>query len=126
ISPTSLSYCIQLLIHPQRPHCLSRTADHPRAPRTFPTRRSSDLTSVAITSATGTETVLVNRSVAAADCATLTAYCRMETNRIPGDRKSTRLNSSHVKISYAVFCLKKNTSKNRHNGPQPESDRRPR
>src|SRR5690606_41821981 len=28
-----------------------------------------------------------------------------------GDRKSTRLNSSHVKISYAVFCLKKKTSK---------------
>src|SRR5690625_924434 len=26
---------------------------------------------------------------------------------IPGDRKSTRLNSSHVAISYAVFCLKK-------------------
>src|SRR3712207_9097566 len=25
-----------------------------------------------------------------------------------GDRKSTRLNSSHVNISYAVFCLKKN------------------
>src|SRR5690606_41560926 len=25
------------------------------------------------------------------------------------DRKSTRLNSSHVKIWYAVFCLKKNT-----------------
>src|SRR5690606_41716531 len=28
-----------------------------------------------------------------------------------GDRKSTRLNSSHVKISYAVFCLKKKTGK---------------
>src|SRR5437868_12127364 len=27
-----------------------------------------------------------------------------------GDRKSTRLNSSHVSISYAVFCLKKKTS----------------
>src|SRR5207302_10169597 len=27
--------------------------------------------------------------------------------RSAGDRKSTRLNSSHVKISYAVFCLKK-------------------
>src|SRR5690606_41418451 len=27
------------------------------------------------------------------------------------DRKSTRLNSSHVKISYAVFCLKKKTIK---------------
>src|SRR5690606_34049182 len=26
---------------------------------------------------------------------------------LTGDRKSTRLNSSHVKISYAVFCLKK-------------------
>src|SRR5690606_41960082 len=32
------------------------------------------------------------------------------TRPVPGrdrDRKSTRLNSSHVKISYAVFCLKK-------------------
>src|SRR5690606_39916149 len=28
------------------------------------------------------------------------------------DRKSTRLNSSHVKISYAVFCLKKKISAN--------------
>src|SRR5207302_9755150 len=28
------------------------------------------------------------------------------------DRKSTRLNSSHVKISYAVFCLKKKTNTN--------------
>src|SRR5690554_7300236 len=27
--------------------------------------------------------------------------------RRSGDRKSTRLNSSHVRISYAVFCLKK-------------------
>src|SRR5436309_12486752 len=27
------------------------------------------------------------------------------------DRKSTRLNSSHVKISYAVFCLKKKSDK---------------
>src|SRR5690606_40553098 len=27
------------------------------------------------------------------------------------DRKSTRLNSSHVKISYAVFCSKKKTTK---------------
>src|SRR5437870_10789923 len=31
-----------------------------------------------------------------------------------GDRKSTRLNSSHVAISYAVFCLKK---KNKINKP---------
>src|SRR5690606_39716303 len=33
------------------------------------------------------------------------------------DRKSTRLNSSHVKISYAVFCLKKKKKeqKSKHN-----------
>src|SRR5687768_18287912 len=30
---------------------------------------------------------------------------------LPGDRKSTRLNSSHGYISYAVFCLKKKKSK---------------
>src|SRR5690554_6810051 len=30
-----------------------------------------------------------------------------------GDRKSTRLNSSHVRISYAVFCLKKKTAGDR-------------
>src|SRR3712207_7574555 len=29
--------------------------------------------------------------------------------RLPLDRKSTRLNSSHANISYAVFCLKKKT-----------------
>src|SRR3989442_8676443 len=37
--------------------------------------------------------------------------------RCPGetcsDRKSTRLNSSHVRISYAVFCLKKKTKRTR-------------
>src|SRR5215475_15323230 len=31
--------------------------------------------------------------------------------RMARDRKSTRLNSSHVKISYAVFCLKKKKKK---------------
>src|SRR2546430_1039161 len=30
--------------------------------------------------------------------------------RVPADRKSTRLNSSHSQISYAVFCLKKQTT----------------
>src|SRR2546422_2825648 len=32
-------------------------------------------------------------------------------DQLPGDRKSTRLNSSHGYISYAVFCLKKKKSK---------------
>src|SRR2546426_7954213 len=35
------------------------------------------------------------------------AYCFLG-----GDRKSTRLNSSHLVISYAVFCLKKKKDKN--------------
>src|SRR3712207_7438690 len=36
---------------------------------------------------------------------------RLMMKAVPGlDRKSTRLNSSHANISYAVFCLKKNIS----------------
>src|SRR5699024_12274681 len=34
-----------------------------------------------------------------------------ETETVWKDRKSTRLNSSHVSISYAVFCLKKKKNK---------------
>src|SRR3712207_7444239 len=33
------------------------------------------------------------------------------------DRKSTRLNSSHAKISYAVFCLKKKQKINKNSNP---------
>src|SRR5215813_2318331 len=36
------------------------------------------------------------------------ASCRTRQAGRNRDRKSTRLNSSHVRISYAVFCLKKN------------------
>src|SRR3712207_8330082 len=36
-----------------------------------------------------------------------TAHRRFTHRRHPSDRKSTRLNSSHANISYAVFCLKK-------------------
>src|SRR5208283_390365 len=48
-----------------------------------------------------------------------------------GDRKSTRLNSSHITISYAVFCLKKKKkgggqasrlALSRRNGEQRDSD----
>src|SRR5690625_5782063 len=34
------------------------------------------------------------------------------------DRKSTRLNSSHVAISYAVFCLKKKTKRQQHSNEE--------
>src|SRR5438132_9847867 len=44
------------------------------------------------------------------DCS---AFVDSHVNLVPhfevGDRKSTRLNSSHTVISYAVFCLKKKT-----------------
>src|SRR5256886_13394757 len=43
---------------------------------------------------------------AASSAATHTTN-RVLTVRPPRDRKSTRLNSSHSQISYAVFCLKK-------------------
>src|SRR3989454_586427 len=36
-----------------------------------------------------------------------------------GDRKSTRLNSSHLVISYAVFCLKKKKAESAHNNMTP-------
>src|SRR5690606_40933157 len=74
----------------------------------FPTRRSSDLTG-ALTPARfkHTDAVFnVGLAVAAVQVAA------------PGvDRKSTRLNSSHVKISYAVFCLKKKNTRLSRLGP---------
>src|SRR5690606_40169303 len=39
---------------------------------------------------------------------------RIEYQQAQEDRKSTRLNSSHVKISYAVFCLKKKKNTNHY------------
>src|SRR5438445_9355556 len=43
--------------------------------------------------------------------ATCTRPGRRPDCRPPTDRKSTRLNSSHANISYAVFCLKKKNQK---------------
>src|SRR5574341_1666986 len=43
----------------------------------------------------------------------------MESHRVGQDRKSTRLNSSHQLISYAVFCLKKKTNNAPSPYPQP-------
>src|SRR5205807_7812180 len=65
---------------------MSRHGDH-RDLHSFPTRRSSDLTPT-----------FCSRS-ASARCSRAWPNAR--------DRKSTRLNSSHLVISYAVFCLKK-------------------
>src|SRR4051812_49707565 len=37
----------------------------------------------------------------------------LKESKLPPDRKSTRLNSSHMSISYAVFCLKKKKKQTR-------------
>src|SRR5690606_42081800 len=73
----------------------------------FPTRRSSDLPSRGMPPAQprhrrpcGTTAVQAPRYL----------QCPLRKGSL-GDRKSTRLNSSHVKISYAVFCLKKKKKK---------------
>src|SRR5690349_22474531 len=42
-------------------------------------------------------------------------------DRFTADRKSTRLNSSHVEISYAVFCLKKKNGSCRPSGSSLDS-----
>src|SRR3712207_7882166 len=52
--------------------------------------------------------VVVNFQVAAAlDFEIEEAVAREQIKHVIEDRKSTRLNSSHANISYAVFCLKK-------------------
>src|SRR5436190_14884978 len=58
------------------------------------------------------------------------AVCTAEPWKLAvhGDRKSTRLNSSHTVISYAVFCLKKKKNKKHatasHGSPTTHSRRR--
>src|SRR5690606_41376756 len=82
--------------------------------QSFPTRRSSDLvhdsTGLAEDGRTAARTALRFGDPAGVLLLPLPRQGRGRhgRRRHPGlDRKSTRLNSSHVKISYAVFCLKK-------------------
>src|SRR5690606_41647355 len=80
---------------------------HPPPPDlpSFPTRRSSDLSTPGALSSAAADpaTSLPPSSSEGAICSLML--------RPREDRKSTRLNSSHVKISYAVFCLKKKKHK---------------
>src|SRR5207244_10978039 len=75
----------------------------PRALHSFPTRRSSDLLRL-----------LVIGFVLAAGLAGASVMLAEHVDAsFHRDRKSTRLNSSHQIISYAVFCLKKKKKKNK-------------
>src|SRR5437870_11387804 len=95
----------------------------PRHPHSFPTRRSSDL---------GLETerieagdrggfegtpVYMAPEVLAGQPASVRADAGWPAST--SDRKSTRLNSSHVASSYAVFCLKKKTFLDNQSPPHP-------
>src|SRR5690606_41437341 len=72
----------------------------------FPTRRSSDLSSTS--SAASSRSMREPSPCASSSSRKASAVVAKPVGtRMPRDRKSTRLNSSHVKISYAVFCLKK-------------------
>src|SRR6266508_6405596 len=51
-------------------------------------------------------------------CSTASVPISPTRPRSGTDRKSTRLNSSHVAISYAVFCLKKKKKKKKSNLPE--------
>src|SRR5699024_11299223 len=92
-----------------------QTSRHQLDLHSFPTRRSSDLGW--LISATGTDTVMSQR-FSSAPSTTSTGWTPTKNRatssagrRSGSDRKSTRLNSSHVSISYAVFCLKKKKKK---------------
>src|SRR5699024_12686661 len=90
----------------------------------FPTRRSSDLENNPISEDNYEKlrkrTVLLvlaylTITVVMAKCIGNIPYLLFVAvvfETISLDRKSTRLNSSHVSISYAVFCLKKKMQKN--------------
>src|SRR5690606_40966484 len=90
------------------------------APLSFPTRRSSDLERVLHEIARpqvcprdprvldGARDGAPPRVVFAGQVNDVFDSCLAgDTQHVGEDRKSTRLNSSHVKISYAAFCLKK-------------------
>src|SRR5690625_7031545 len=78
---------------------------HHRSLHSFPTRRSSDLSG----SRPANYPMLV-RGGRHGHCRSTILRRGRRGSVARRDRKSTRLNSSHVAISYAVFCLKKKNS----------------
>src|SRR5207244_11956121 len=76
----------------------------------FPTRRSSDLLHLRLEEMLEQPQVFNN----GLDLLAVERQCLLQLVE-DADRKSTRLNSSHQIISYAVFCLKKKKTKNKIN-----------
>src|SRR5438094_5299464 len=59
----------------------------------------------------------ISRAARTAEAAVLYHVNQLDAVAATRDRKSTRLNSSHRTISYAVFCLKKKKHKKRPDSP---------
>src|SRR5206468_9778799 len=104
-----------LIFPPPPPH---------RSPHSFPTRRSSDLFANSVPTLSsdtnrpwawmGQAYHCVTNSLTITNQPNVSAFLVLGTPQdadgdglTDADRKSTRLNSSHDQISYAVFCLKK-------------------
>src|SRR5205085_11595933 len=99
---------------------LAPSRPHPHL-HSFPTRRSSDLVGIALVAEVARELECAPDELRASLYADLPerqrllAFERIAPRQLldlynlaqAQDRKSTRLNSSHSQISYAVFCLKK-------------------
>src|SRR5436309_15834945 len=81
-----------------------QSSRHHRDLHSFPTRRSSDSSCVPTNAA---HVFSPMRALMVAPCSFIPRSSRPTVILYTRDRKSTRLNSSYVKISYAVFCLKK-------------------
>src|SRR5207244_12276403 len=95
-SSTTLFFSSSLFFHPPLLH---------RDPHSFPTRRSSDLIQTHTERWSGTS--LHHRSLSGPSELDAADHRDQRQRELELDRKSTRLNSSHQIISYAVFCLKK-------------------
>src|SRR5690349_23578131 len=98
----------------------SSCCGQPRELHSFPTRRSSDLPCTRLSPRGDSRRGPRGRSPLARRLLAVAAQGGVDLGAVVGDaldddllddaledRKSTRLNSSHVEISYAVFCLKK-------------------
>src|SRR5207249_11704568 len=105
--------------------CRLPSSAPPHHPPSFPTRRSSDLSKKPSTGTMQRRLRYASRNVGRFGTVSYFALIGLRppvgslhqygirpqrsgsSETSPVDRKSTRLNSSHVSISYAVFCLKK-------------------
>src|SRR5204863_9974139 len=100
-------------LHPSLPLRSSHSHRLPRHLHSFPTRRSSDLPRGRVLDTDVGRQVQLDAlfldvsAFAAPDVADALDVDEESVELNLPDRKSTRLNSSHVEISYAVFCLKK-------------------